>query len=122
MATGGRVVHHLARMLPDSRNTVILVGYQSLGTRGRSLADGAKSLKMHGKVVKVLAEITKVGEFSVHADSREMIDWLRTVKMKPRKVFIVHGESDAGVSFQKKLNQELSWDSTIPEHGSTHEI
>ena len=122
MATGGRVVHHLARMLPDSRDTVILVGYQSLGTRGRSLADGAKSLKMHGKVVKVLAEITKVGEFSVHADSREMIDWLRTVKKKPRKVFIVHGESDAGASFQKNLNQELSWDSTIPEHGSTHEI
>lgn len=122
MATGGRVVHHLARMLPDSRNTIILVGYQSLGTRGRSLADGAKTLKMHGKIVKVHAEITKVGEFSVHADSREMIDWLRSVKSEPRRVFVVHGESDAGASFHELLSQELSWQSTIPERGSTHQL
>ena len=122
MATGGRVVHHLARMLPDSRNTIILVGYQSIGTRGRSLADGAKTLKMHGKFVRVNAEISKVGEFSVHADSREMIDWLRSAKSEPGRVFVVHGESEAGESFQNKLREELSWTSTIPERGSTHQI
>lgn len=122
MATGGRVVHHLARMLPDSRNTVVLVGYQSVGTRGRALADGAKTLKMHGKIVKVLAEITKVNEFSVHADSREMIDWLRSVKSEPKRVFVVHGESDAGARFQETLSQELAWQSTIPERGSTHQL
>lgn len=117
MATGGRVLHHLRRLLPDSRNSVVLVGYQSVGTRGRSLLDGAKRLKMFGSMIDVNAEVSKVSEFSVHADSTEMIDWLSTAKAQPEQVFIVHGEEDAGVTFQSLIKDRLGWSAQIPERG-----
>ena len=122
MATGGRVLHHLRRLLPDPRNTIVLVGYQSVGTRGRSLADGAKSVKMFGSLVDVRAEITKINEFSVHADSEEMIEWLRTSKEAPKQVFIVHGEEDAGSTFRTKMETQLGWKSVIPNRNQSYRI
>lgn len=122
MATGGRVLHHLRRLLPDSRNTVILVGYQSVGTRGRSLADGAENLKMFGALVPVNAEIAMVHEFSVHADSIEMIDWLRSASAEPDHLFIVHGEAEAGSLFQEKISATLGWKSTIPNRNQRYQI
>lgn len=122
MATGGRVLHHLRRLLPDARNTVTLVGYQSIGTRGRSLADGAKELKMFGSLIPVNAEIAQVHEFSVHADSGEMIDWLATAEQEPDQVFIVHGEAESGVLFQEKINAKLGWSSTIPNRNQRYAI
>ena len=83
MATGGRVVHHLAHQLPDRRNTVVLVGYQAEGTRGRSLAEGARQVKIHGRYVPVRAEIVDLADFSVHADAREIIDWLGRAPRPP---------------------------------------
>ena len=122
MATGGRVLHHLRRLLPDSRNTVVLVGYQSVGTRGRSLADGATTLKMFGSVIEVNAEIAQIHEFSVHADSHEMIEWLSTAEVSPAQVFIVHGEADVGTLFQGLLNEKLGWDSLIPNRNQRYPI
>lgn len=92
MATGGRVVHHLNRLLPDRRNTVMLVGFQAPGTRGRSLADGAREVKMLGRYVAVRAEVVDLGAFSVHADQEELCDWLDTAEPPPETVYLVHGE------------------------------
>ena len=122
MAAGGRVLHHLRRTLPDPRNTVILVGYQSVGTRGRSLADGASTLKLFGSAVEVHAEIAEVNEFSVHADSGEMIAWLATASKEPGQVFIVHGEADVGTLFQRLITEKLGWDSTIPNRNQRYRI
>ena len=122
MATGGRVLHHLRRLLPDARNTVILVGYQSIGTRGRSLADGEKELKMFGSLIPVNAEITMIHEFSVHADSGEMIEWLGSTESKPGQIFIVHGEAESGIPFQERINEKLGWNSTIPYRNQRYQI
>lgn len=122
MAAGGRVLHHLRRTLPDPRNTVILVGYQSVGTRGRALADGAATLKLFGSTVEVRAEIAAVHEFSVHADSGEMITWLSTATEKPHQVFIVHGEADVGILFQNLIKEKLGWNSTIPVRNQSYQI
>lgn len=122
MAAGGRVLHHLRRTLPDPRNTVILVGYQSMGTRGRALADGAATLQLFGSTVEVRAEVAAVHEFSVHADSGEMIAWLSTATEKPNQVFIVHGEADVGILFQNLINEKLGWNSTIPVRNQSYPI
>ncbi|CAN2180744.1 YSH1 Predicted exonuclease of the beta-lactamase fold involved in RNA processing [Candidatus Nanopelagicaceae bacterium] len=114
MATGGRVVHHLANMLPNPKNTVILVGYQAVGSRGRSLEDGEQVIKIHGKPVTVAAHISKVESFSVHADSDELIQWLGKAHA-PKQAFIVHGESEGQERMRERLTSELGWNAIIPE-------
>lgn len=114
MATGGRVVHHLANMLPNPKNTVILVGYQAIGSRGRQLDDGVTELKIHGKLVPVNAHITNVESFSVHADTDELMTWLKQAK-KPKKAYVVHGESEGQEHMQQRLTDELGWDVVIPK-------
>src|SRR4029453_2812447 len=79
MATGGRVLHHLAAALPDARNTALFVGDQAEGTRGRPLVDGAREVKIHGRVVPVGARIAKIDSMSAHADRQEILRWLGTV-------------------------------------------
>jgi metallo-beta-lactamase family protein len=115
MATGGRVVHHLANMLPVPKHTIVLVGYQAVGTRGRRLLEGEEFVKMHGKEIPVKAQIEQVNSFSVHADASELIDWLRTSSEPPKKVFIVHGEGDSSIALQDKIKRDLGWESVIPK-------
>jgi metallo-beta-lactamase family protein len=91
MITGGRVLHHLSRRLPDPRNTVILVGFQAAETRGRLLAEGARTIKMLGRYVPVRAEIVSLPSFSVHADHDELVAWLDTADTPP-DTSTVHGE------------------------------
>ena len=121
MATGGRVVHHLANMLPNSKNTVILVGYQAVGTRGRFLDDGAKEIKIHGELIPVNAHITNVECFSVHADSDELITWLKQVK-RPKKAYVVHGEVEGQEHMQERLTNELGWSVVIPKSNQTFSV
>jgi metallo-beta-lactamase family protein len=114
MATGGRVVHHLANMLPNPKNTVILVGYQAQGSRGRLLEEGVTEIKIHGELIPVRAHISKVESFSVHADSDELLAWLKQAK-KPKQTFVVHGELQGQEHVQERLISELGWKATIPK-------
>ncbi len=113
MATGGRVLHHLEHQLPLQRNSVVLTGYQVAGTRGRLLADGARSVKIHGRYIPVRAEIVNVQGFSAHADATQMIDWLRP-SPPPRTVFVVHGEPHSAEALATRLREELAWNAVVP--------
>ncbi len=117
MGTGGRVVHHLKALLPDRDNTVILAGYQAVGTPGRALLDGAKEMKFHGEYVKVRAEIVDVGAFSVHADADELMAWLKAADRTPREVFIIHGEPDAAAALAKRVHEDLDLIAVVPALG-----
>jgi metallo-beta-lactamase family protein len=115
MATGGRVLHHLEHQLPRSRNSVILTGYQVAGTRGRALADGAAQVKIHGRYIPVRAEIANIRGFSAHADSTQMLSWLRD-SPEPRSAFVVHGEQSSAEAFAHTLRTELGWTAVVPRY------
>lgn len=117
MGSGGRVVHHLENMLPHPEHAVVLIGYQAEGTRGRALVDGAKTVKMHGNSVSVLAEIVQIEGLSVHADADEVCTWLSTSTSPPANTFVVHGEPAASAAMAEKINRELGWSTTIPRLG-----
>lgn len=114
MATGGRVLHHLRRFLPDPRSTVLLVGYQPAGTRGRLLAEGTDEVKIHGQYVQVRAKIVQLEVLSAHADYRELLDWLRASDIAPKRVFVTHGEPQAADSLRRRLDEEMHWHVTVP--------
>jgi metallo-beta-lactamase family protein len=116
MATGGRVLHHLEAMLPDARNCVIFTGYQGVGTRGRSLLEGMKQMKFRGRYVPVKAEIVSDGEFSVHADASDLIDWLRDLSPQPETVFVTHGEEGSSDAFAAKIRDELHLTVVVPRY------
>ncbi|MFV8752270.1 MBL fold metallo-hydrolase RNA specificity domain-containing protein [Nannocystaceae bacterium ST9] len=116
MATGGRVVHHLRRFLPDARNTILLTGYQAGGTRGAKLLAGTESLRIHGEWVAVHAEIASLDMLSAHADQDELVAWLRTSDHAPRKLFIVHGELEAAEHLRVRITDELGWECVVPEY------
>ena len=117
MATGGRVVHHLRHLLPDHRSSVVLVGFQAAGTRGRKLVDGATEVKMHGRYVPVHAEIVQVDGFSVHADADEIIAWLASTPSPPKVVYLVHGEPAASAALAARIRSELGWLAVVPRDG-----
>ncbi len=122
MATGGRVLHHLAHRLPDSRNTILFVGYQAEGTRGRSLVDGAKQVKIHGQMVEVRADIKVLGHFSAHADYSEILRWLGNFQRAPKAVFLVHGEAGPRASLKEKIERRFGWNVVLPEHLERFEL
>ncbi len=122
MATGGRVLHHLRRFLPEAQHTVLLVGYQASGTRGRSLQDGANELKIHGQYVTVRAQIAHIDGLSAHADYAEMIAWLGQSALSPQRVFVVHGEPGPADAFRRRLRDSFSWDVRVPEFAEVAEL
>ena len=117
MAAGGRVVHHLEHMLPDPNNAVVFTGFQSTGTRGRALVDGASELKMYGKYVPVRAEVLQDNEFSVHADGSDLIDWLAEMTPRPSSVYCVHGEPDSAYALARRIRKQLGIVAVVPSHG-----
>src|ERR1700722_10837190 len=116
MATGGRILHHLAHRLPDSRSAVLLVGYEAEGTGGRALADGAQYLRIHGQEVPVRAEIVKIDQLSAHAGRGELLRWLSGIATPPRQTFLVHGEPNALESFHGAVTSKFNWPVTVPEY------
>ena len=116
MATGGRILHHLAHRLPDSRSAVLLVGYEAEGTGGRALADGAQYLRIHGQEVPVRAEIVKIDQLSAHAGRSELLRWLSGITVAPRQTFLVHGEPNALESFHGAVTSKFNWPVTVPEY------
>lgn len=122
MATGGRIMHHLRRRLPDERNTVVFVGYQSEGTRGRRLLDGEKEIKIFGQFVPVNAKIERLENLSAHADSKEILRWLGGFKRAPKTVFLVHGEPKAQEALKQKIVEKFGWTVEIPEYLQKFEL
>ena len=119
MATGGRVLHHLAHYLPNHRNMVILTGYQAPGTRGATLANGSGVVRIHSKDIQINAEVVQLQSSSAHADAVQLIDWLRSMKEAPSQVYVVHGEPEASDALRQRIHHSLGWRALVPEHGST---
>jgi metallo-beta-lactamase family protein len=122
MATGGRVLHYLRATLPDPRNTILFVGYQAAGTRGRQLVDGVKQVKIHGRFIDVHARIERLDSMSAHADAAEIVTWLTGFTQPPQMTYIVHGEPPAQTALALRIKTELSWTTHAPAHGETVEL
>src|SRR5579862_622203 len=122
MATGGRVMHHLAQRLPDARNCVLLAGFQAEGSGGRIMEEGAKFLKIHGQMVPVRAEVTNLRQFSAHAGQSELMRWLSGLPAPPRQLYLVHGEPAAATALQSTIQSKLGWRPTVAEYLKTIDL
>ncbi len=109
MVAGGRVLHHLAQRLPDRRNLVLFIGFQAPGTRGYSIKNGDPEVKMLGEVVPVRAQVAALDEFSDHADTPELLEWLHTFQHPPKQTFLVHGEPAAASQLRDTMIKDLHW-------------
>jgi metallo-beta-lactamase family protein len=115
MATGGRILHHLIRRLPDPSTTVALVGYQAAGTRGRALEDGAQTLRVFGQDLAVRARVLKFDGLSAHADQTDLLRWLRGFQEPPRQTFVVHGEPQPADVLAAAIRTQLQWNARVAE-------
>jgi metallo-beta-lactamase family protein len=116
MATGGRVLHHLRLRLPEPRTTVLLVGYQALGTRGWQLQEGATALRIFGEDIPVRARVETIRGLSAHADSDGLMRWLRTAARPPKRVFVVHGDPAPAHALATRIEKELGWAVSVPAY------
>ncbi len=117
MCTGGRVKHHLKNNIGRPESTILFVGYQSVGTLGRIILDGAEKVRLFGEEHEVKARVEKISGFSAHADQNELYQWISSIKQPPRKVFITHGEESQATAFQKFLTERTNWSCTVPDYG-----
>jgi metallo-beta-lactamase family protein len=116
MATGGRVLHHLAQRAPDPRNVILLAGFQAEGTRGRALEDGVKTLRIHGEDIPVAAEVVNLRQFSAHAGKSELMRWLIGLTAPPRKTYLVHGEPAASAALKAAIESNFRWSVSLPAY------
>jgi len=116
MATGGRVLHHLIATLPDSKNTILFAGFQSPGTRGRLLVDGATHVKIFGEIVPVAARVERLDSMSAHSDAGEIMRWLSGFSRPPSMTYLVHGEPAALAALANRLQTELRWPVHIADY------
>lgn len=119
MATGGRVVHHLKAFAPNARNTILLTGFQSAGTRGAAMLAGAEVIRIHGEDVPVRAEVAMIDCLSAHADYEEILRWLGKFTEAPRMTFVTHGEPIAADTLRRHIQDRLHWSCSVPEYLST---
>lgn len=117
MASGGRILNHLAAFLPDPKAIVLFVGFQAEGTRGRALIEGSPEVKIQGRLVPVRAKIKRIEGFSAHGDVNDLLRWLSEFKRPPTKVFLVHGEAAALDSLARRIQQQLGYATHIPAYG-----
>ncbi|PYS25517.1 MAG: hypothetical protein DMG11_22740 [Acidobacteria bacterium] len=117
MATGGRILHHLAHRLPDQRNSVVFVGFQAAGTRGRALAEGAREVRIFGVDYPVRAAVHVIDSFSAHSDYSEILRWLGGFQRAPRQTFLVHGEPKAIDALKGHIMDKYrAWPVEIPTY------
>ncbi|MBZ5557676.1 MAG: MBL fold metallo-hydrolase [Acidobacteriia bacterium] len=116
MATGGRVLHHLEAGITSAKNTVLFVGYQAAGTRGRTLVDGGTEIKLHGRILPVAARIERIDSMSAHADAAEIMRWLSGFSRPPRMTHLVHGEPTALAALSTRITKERGWPVHIAAH------
>jgi metallo-beta-lactamase family protein len=115
MVTGGRILHHLAQRLPDPKNTVIFIGFQAPSTRGFTIKSGAPEVKIFGQMVPIRAQVAALEQFSDHADTPELLEWLRTFPAKPSTTYLVHGEPDASSQLRDVMTKELGWNVQVAQ-------
>lgn len=114
MMTGGRVLSYLERYITRANTTLIIVGYQAEGTRGRKLLEGAKELKIFGKYYEVNANVVEIESLSAHADQKDLLNWLSELETKPQKIFLLHGENQPADELRIKIQEKYHYDCTIP--------
>ncbi|MBN1947881.1 MAG: MBL fold metallo-hydrolase [Bradymonadales bacterium] len=117
MLTGGRILHHASIRLPDPKNTLLLVGYQAAGTRGRRILEGEREIKIHGAMVPINARLAELHGLSAHADADEIIRWAGGMTRPPQKAFVVHGEPKPARTLSGRLETELGWSTHIARLG-----
>ena len=122
MATGGRVLHHLAAFAPDERNLILLTGFQAGGTRGAALEQGATEIKIHGSYVPVRAEVATLDMLSAHADYPELLAWLAKLPRPPAELFITHGEPAGADALRRRAAERFGWPCRVPDHGESVEL
>jgi metallo-beta-lactamase family protein len=122
MMTGGRVLHHALRMLPDPNTTLVFVGYQAAGTPGRRILNGEKDLKILGQRVPVNCQIAVIGSFSAHADWQEILHWLEGLTPPPRRTFLTHGEPIAANAMAAHIKERFGWITEVPQYGERFEL
>jgi metallo-beta-lactamase family protein len=116
MCTGGRIKHHLANNIDKPENTIMFVGYQAMGTLGRRIVDGEPEVRILGKMYSIKARIVRVQGFSAHADKEELLHWLSGLKKPPKKLFIIHGESDSAQHFADYVTEKTNWPVKVPSY------
>lgn len=116
MATGGRILHHLAQRLPDPKNLVLFIGFQAPGTRGFAIKNKSDEVKIFGDFVPIRAQVAALEQFSDHADPPELLQWLRTFRGRPRATYLVHGEPDASSKLRETMKGELGWNVKVAEY------
>lgn len=122
MCDAGRIKHHLKHNLWNEKNTILFVGYQAIGTLGRSLLEGATDIKLFGEPVHVAAKILQMPGISGHADVNGLLDWAKAFEGKPKKVFVTHGEDSVTEIFAKRLRDELGYDTMAPFSGTSYDL
>lgn len=122
MATGGRVLHHIKAYGPGPRNTILFAGFQAAGTRGRAIVEGVREVKIHGDWIDIRAEVADLTALSAHADSTELLRWLRGFKSTPKNTFVVHGEPGSSASLRDQIATHLGWPSTVPSIGEQFDL
>lgn len=122
MLTGGRVLHHLQAFGGDRKNTILFAGYQAGGTRGDKILKGASTVKIFGHDIRIRAEIASLPALSAHADADELMTWLGGFETPPARAFIVHGEPEASAAFNKRIEEELGWHSSVVEIDTAYDL
>ncbi|HVF51941.1 MAG TPA: MBL fold metallo-hydrolase [Pyrinomonadaceae bacterium] len=123
MMTGGRVMHHAVRILPDERATILFVGYQAGGTTGRRILDGEREVKVMKQFVPVRCRVERIGGLSAHADWREVLRWLEPLKdTPPRRAFTTHGEPEAAAAMAAHIHEAYGWRVDAPQYGEHVEL
>jgi metallo-beta-lactamase family protein len=122
MMTGGRVLHHALRLLPDPNTTLLFVGYQAAGTTGRRILNGEREVKIMGQWVPVRCRIERIGSFSAHADWKEILRWLEGMPAAPRQTFLTHGEPAAANAMAAHIKARLGWNASVPVYGERFEV
>lgn len=116
MMTGGRVLHHLKVFAPDPKNTILITGFQAVGTRGARMLSHETEIKIHGEMYPVLAKVEELTNTSAHGDYEEILHWLKHFKSPPKKVFITHGEPESSLAMKATIEKELGWSCELPEY------
>ncbi|MDH3583387.1 MAG: MBL fold metallo-hydrolase, partial [Phycisphaerae bacterium] len=122
MCTGGRIKHHLRNNLVRSQSTVLFVGYQSVGTLGRQILEGADEVRIHGRKWPVRAGVAQIQGLSAHADRSGLLKWLGSIKQAPRQIFLTHGEENAAKELAAEIKREMDWPVTVPKYRQSVEL